>query len=586
MSEGAGSGGPLTFPDQPRLALDQLLAQLVERAGEVMSTQGRLRGLLAANQLIIADLSLPAVLRHIAEAARELIGARYAALGVIAPGGGLAEFIHVGMPDEVIAEIGHLPEGKGLLGALIAEPHPIRLSQISDDPRSSGFPAAHPPMSSFLGVPIRVREEVFGNLYLAESAHGEFSAEDGQLATALAATAAVAIDNARLFEAATSRGEWLTASALITRELLSADAAEAVSPLRTIARRSLEIGRADLVVVLLPCPDDEAGLRVEVAVGEGAEELVGESIPVSGTLAGRVFVSGEPVRVASREEVPGLDAPVLDTPATGPILVLPLLGSARVHGVLTVCRLVGRPAFTLDDLQMAFGFASHAAVAIELADARAEQQQSIMLEERERIAADLHDHVIQRLFAAGLTLQGVAVGLPQGRDAQRIAGTVDDLDATISQIRNTIFRLQRLPRQRESGVRGRVLDVIDDVARALGFQPTIRLSGPLDYLLAGDTVVEDLIAVIREALTNVARHADAASAAVDLTAGADHLVLTVEDDGRGIESGGHRSGLANMQRRAEHHGGSLTVSSRAPSGTRLTWSVPAPVARGTRPRTS
>ncbi len=228
----------LRFPDQPRLELDQLLAQLVDRAQEVMATQGRLRGLLAADQLIVADLALPAVLRHIAEAARELIGARYAALGVIGPDGGLSEFIHVGMPEEAVSEIGHLPEGKGVLGALIEDPHPIRLANIADDPRSSGFPPAHPPMTSFLGVPIRVRNEIFGNLYLTESARGRFSEEDEELARALAATAAVAVENARLYEAAQSRGEWLRASAAITRELLAVDPADLRAPLRTIAELS------------------------------------------------------------------------------------------------------------------------------------------------------------------------------------------------------------------------------------------------------------------------------------------------------------------------------------------------------------
>ena len=192
----------LTFPDLPRLELDQLLAQLVERAHEVMATQGRLRGLLRASQMVTRDLALPAVLRRIVEAARELVGARYAALGVISPTGGLAEFVHSGMPPEAVERIGHLPEGKGLLGALIEDPRPIRLRRIADDERSTGFPPGHPPMDSFLGVPIRIRDEVFGNLYLAESTRGEFSAEDEELALALAATAAVAVENARLYESA------------------------------------------------------------------------------------------------------------------------------------------------------------------------------------------------------------------------------------------------------------------------------------------------------------------------------------------------------------------------------------------------
>ncbi|MDT7610172.1 MAG: hypothetical protein QOG96_4675, partial [Pseudonocardiales bacterium] len=215
------SGAHLTYPDLPRLELDALLGQLVERAQEVLSTQGRLRGLLRANQMIIGDLALPVLLRRIVEAARDLVGARYVALGVIAADGHLAEFIHVGMPAEQVEQIGHLPQGKGLLGALIDEPSPIRLRTLSDDPRSSGFPSAHPPMDSFLGVPIRVRGEAFGNLYLAESTNGQFSAEDEGLAGALAATAGVAIDNARLYAAARTRHEWVRASAAITSRLLS-----------------------------------------------------------------------------------------------------------------------------------------------------------------------------------------------------------------------------------------------------------------------------------------------------------------------------------------------------------------------------
>ena len=182
----------LTFPDLPRLELDQLLGQLVERAQEVMATQGRLRGLLRANQIVTSDLSLPVVLRRIVEAARELVGARYAALGVLAPEGGLAEFVHVGMADGAGGADRAPPQGKGLLGALIEDPRPIRLTRIADDPRSCGLPADHPPMTSFLGVPIRVRDEVFGNLYLRGERRGGFTAEDEELITALAATAAVA----------------------------------------------------------------------------------------------------------------------------------------------------------------------------------------------------------------------------------------------------------------------------------------------------------------------------------------------------------------------------------------------------------
>ena len=264
---------------------------------------------------------------------------------------------------------------------------------------------------------------------------------------------------------------------------------------------------------------------------------------------------------------------VADAPDLGPLLVLPLLGSHRVHGVLTVGRLTGRPAFYAEDLQMASGFANQAALAIELAEARAEQQRALMFEERDRIAADLHDHVIQRLFATGLSLQGVAAALPAGPAAERITTAITDLDDTISQIRNTIFQLQRVPRPRGRGARERLLDVVTDVAPALGFPPVLRLTGPIEHLHSG-AVLEDLLAVLREALTNVARHAGATSVTVDLSASAQMLRLEVLDDGRGIPDGGRRSGLLNMRRRAERQGGAFTIAPREPAGPVLCWSVP------------
>jgi GAF domain-containing protein len=344
------------------------------------------------------------------------------------------------------------------LGALIEDPRPIRLRCIADDARFSGFPPEHPPMTSFLGVPIRIRDEVFGNLYLSESTKGEFSAEDEELTTALAATAAAAIDNARLYEAARTQGQWLHASATITRELLSADVGDAARPLQLIAEHSREIAGADLVTVVLPTnngdgehsgePNDE--LRVEVAVGHGAERLAGRRVPVQGSLAGRVFRTREPLRVThpNDAQLPSVAFGELDV---GPVLAVPLLGSRRTHGVLSVARLRSRPTFTADELEMASSFANQAAVTIELAEARAEQERAAMLDERDRIAADLHDHVIQRLFAAGMSLQSTATSLAVGWARSRIQATITDLDDTINQIRTTIFQLHRAPRPRTRG---------------------------------------------------------------------------------------------------------------------------------------
>jgi signal transduction histidine kinase len=497
------------------------------------------------------------VLRRIVEAAHELVGARYAALGVIAPDGHLAEFIHTGMPADTVDRIGHLPQGKDLLGALIENPRPIRLRSIGDDSRSSGFPPDHPPMQSFLGVPIRVRDEVFGNLYLAESTNSEFSAEDEELTKALAATAGVAIDNVRLYETARTRQEWLRASAAITDRL--------------IAERSREIAHADLVTVVLPA-DDGHELRVEVAVGTNADDLPGLRVPWEGSLSGRVFTTGKPLRVSGPNEQPGLAYVASGELDVGPVLVVPLLGSHQVHGVLTAARLQGGPAFTAEDLDMAADFANQASLAVELAEARTERQRAAMLDERERIAADLHDHVIQRLFAAGLSLQSVAAGLGSGRATDRILGLIQDLDDTIGQIRTTIFQLHQVPQAADRGVRARLLDVVTDVTPALGFAPGVRFAGVLEGTVSAE-VAEDLVAVLREALSNVARHARARSAEVDITAGPDRLTLDVRDDGVGMAPTTRLSGLANLRHRAERHGGSLTLAPRDTAGTWLSWSV-------------
>jgi signal transduction histidine kinase len=561
----------LTFADLPRLELDDLLRQLVGRAEEVLVTQSRLRGLLRANQMISGDLALPVLLRHVVDAARELVGARYAALGVTDRAGGLAEFVHTGMPAATVAGIAHLPQGKGLLGALIDEPVPIRVRRIADDSRSSGFPDGHPPMDSFLGVPIRVRGEVFGNLYLCESAHDEFSAEDEELVEALAATAGVAIANARLYDVARSRQDWLRASASITRRLLSDEPGD---PLRLVVEQARDVAKADLVALARPTVDG-VGLLIEVAVGTAADALVGVTVPVEGSMCGRVLRTGTPLRDSWPRPGPGLGAVVAAELALDPVLIVPLIGTRQVDGVLIAARVRDRPAFTDDDLDMCTGFANQASLALELTYSRAEQQRTAVLDDRDRIAADLHDHVIQRLFAAGLSLQSVAKILGPGTvSGDRIVGTIGDLDDTISQIRTTIFQLQHVVGGSETDLRGRVLDVLADVGPALGFTPTTRFTGPLHAVVPHD-VADDVLAVLREALNNVARHARAGSVQVDISV---HEVLTLDvvDDGVGLPQTARRSGLANLQARAERHRGTLRVLPNDPMGTRLSWSVPIP----------
>jgi signal transduction histidine kinase len=538
-----------------------------------------LRELLAANQMIISDLELPVVLRRIVRAACQLVHARYGALGVLAPDGGLAEFVHVGMDEQTVAGIGPVPAGKGLLGALIDDPRPIRLRRIGADPRSVGFPAAHPPMDSFLGVPIRIRGEVFGNLYLTEAEAGEFTAEDEELMTALAATAAVAIQNARLYARAQLRQTWLQASARITRQLLAMEGEE---PLSLIAREARELADADLVTVVLPTPDGQR-LMVEVASGRKADELTGYSYPVENTYAGQTFKTGEPILLADAGDDGSHYVHLTEVLSVGPVMVVPLVGTQRMRGALVVGRVQGRRRFEDADLDMATTFANHATVALELADARADQQRVLLLEERDRIARDLHDHVIQQLFATGLSVQSVAATLGGDARSQRLERVVSGIDDTIRQIRTTIFQLRGSLGPQTGTVRARLLEVIAELARVLGSDPRVEFDGPVDSVVP-ESVLDDLVAVTREALTNVARHAEAEQVSVRLSATSARLELEVRDDGVGVDASHRRSGLANLQRRAEHLGGSLQVEPVAPGGvgtepntrpgTRLTWTIP------------
>jgi signal transduction histidine kinase len=294
-------------------------------------------------------------------------------------------------------------------------------------------------------------------------------------------------------------------------------------------------------------------------------------LPMIGSLSGRVFSTGLPVHqpLADPETAFIAAAAELDL---GPVLAVPLLGSTQVRGVLWVGRRRGQPPFGSEELDMAAGFANQAALAIELSEARAEQQRAAMLDERDRIAADLHDHVIQRLFAAGLSLQSTAATLGPGAPTDRILATVDDLDDTIRQIRTSIFQLQQVRHPAVRGLRTRLLDVAAELTAVLGFAPTLRMSGLLDTL--PDDLGEDVVAVARESLTNVARHARAGSVEIDVAAVESRLTVEVRDDGIGPGSPNRRSGLDNLQRRAEHRGGTFEVQARKPAGTWLCWSVP------------
>jgi signal transduction histidine kinase len=550
----------------PRLELDQLLGQLVERADDALAAQGRLRGLLRANALVAGELSLPVVLRQIVGAARELVGARYAALGVLGRDGELEQFVHAGMDDELAARIGELPRGRGILGLLIRKPVPLRLADLSGHPASAGFPPGHPPMTGFLGVPVRIGEEVFGHLYLTErSRGGEFTADDEQLAIALAAAAGAAIANARQFAEAEQRRRWLDASAELTPLLLSGAAVQSHALITRLAAAAADADFATLAV-----PHGPAQVIVASVTGELAAGMMNQVEALADSLAGQAIRTGKPSLVtgARREPV----AAALGA-GSGPLIVVPLTADEQTRGSLLLGRLDARPGFTETDLGMAASFAGHAAVTMELARARADQITLAQAEDHDRIAGDLHDHVIQDLFALGMRMQGHAARTDPAT-AEQVNGYVDTLDEIINKIRTSIFGLHH-PRAAPAGLPARVMEIIDEHTAQLGFTAGIRFAGPLDPG-PDEPLAHDILAVTREALSNCARHAHATAVTVSLVLQDGLITLGITDNGCGLGTPTRFSGLSSMRRRAERNGGTFQLTTPANGGTHLAWTAHCP----------
>ncbi|WP_281197159.1 GAF domain-containing sensor histidine kinase [Microtetraspora niveoalba] len=547
------------------MRLDDLLAELQSRLEAVLATRDRVHSLLEAVVSVGSELDLETVLHRIVESATALVNASYGALGVIGEESTLVQFVPVGLSEEEIARIEHWPHGLGLLGLLIKEPQSLRLRDIADHPDSYGFPAGHPPMRSFLGVPIRVRDEIFGNLYLTEKRNGEFDEEDEAIVTALATAAGVAIENARLYEETRRREAWLEVSSEVTTSLLSG--ADPHDVLVSLARRTREMTDADVVTISFGASPET--LRVEIAEGLGAEELLGIELSAGETVAGRVLRTAEP-QIADIRACP--DTPS-GLPKSGPSLSVPLGKGRLVRGVLGLGKRTGRLPFSSADLRMVQALAGQAAVALELAEARKDAERLGLLEDRDRIAKDLHDVVIQRLFAAAMTLMSVVKLVEKPEVTGRVQHVVDELDATIRQIRSTIFALHTPREEKATTVRGQLMDLVESARGHLGFMPGVRLEGALDTLVT-PKLADQLLAVLREALSNVVRHAHATEVSVTVDARDAVLLLEVADNGVGVPEEGRRSGLRNLAERAELLGGTFEVLPHEPRGTCLSWRVP------------
>jgi signal transduction histidine kinase len=536
----------------------------------------RMRGLLEAVVSISSGLDLESTLRRIVETAVQLVDASYGALGVIGDGGRLAEFIPVGLTPAEISRIEHWPAGRGLLGLLIKEPRALRLADIAAHPESSGFPAGHPPMQSFLGVPVRVRDEVFGNLYLTNKrGGGEFTEDDEAVLLALGAAAGVAVENARLYEAARRSQGWVGASAEVTTALLSG--AEPDEVLAQITSRARELSGADLAVLALP---DEQRLRMtfDYTDGDGAQAALGLVIPAAQSLSGRVLNTGEPVTSADFAADQHASAAARAAMShIGPAVLFPLGAPASRRGVLTIGRRHGRPPFPPAEASFAASFAAQAGIALELAASRAEAARLSVYQDRDRIARDLHDLVIQRLYATGMSLQGTMPMISRPEVADRVTRAVDAMDETIREIRGAIFALQARDSGRRLDPRGDIVHLVEEMTPMIGFTPSLRLGAGL-RTLEGELTGQALI-VLREALSNLARHSGASSADVTVEVDQGCLRVVVTDNGTGIPPQASRSGLRNLAERAAALGGELLLSPADPGapapGTRLEWRVPA-----------
>ena len=529
---------------------DQALTQAQDHDG--LELPDNARALLDAVVAISSDLDMHSVLNRIVVSACQITGAQYGALGVIGHGGGLVDFVTHGVTEAEHAAIGNLPRGHGILGLLIDHPEPIRLSHLKDHPKSYGFPPNHPPMDSFLGVPVRIRGRVFGNLYLTEKlGGGDFTDQDEKLVEALASAAGFVIENARDYAQSERRRQWLEATAQINEALQPPVRLD--DALRQIAIGARRVSGASAVAVVRRAVDDTH----EVAAWDGRR--IEELTPLVDSLEAHIAGAEEEATVV-----------VIPQGAERTVVLVPLRAHLAPDGVLLVVLDAGRGSLESDEAELLASFADQASLALDRAQAISDRQELMLVSDRDRIARDLHDLVIQRLFATGLALQGARRMALSEEVKERIDGAVADLDVTIRDIRSTIFELQH---GHELSLRADVRGLVKEYVPVLGFTPMVRTSGPLDSAVPKQ-IAEQLLAVLREALSNVARHSEADAAVVEVEARSDEVVLRVADNGRGLPADRNESGLRNARRRASDHGGSLRLVPEEPHGTVLEWTVP------------
>jgi len=553
--------------DLSRLRLNELVAELSEHVAELATAKSQVQSLLDAVMAVSAGLDLDATLHRIVVAATELVDAEYGALGVLGPDGKLASFLTVGIDDATRATMGPLPTGHGLLGTVIAEPRPLRLPDIAAHPASVGFPEHHPPMRTFLGVPVLIRDTVFGNLYLTDKrGDSQFSADDEVVVQALAAAAGIAVDNARLFEQTRQRQRWLEALTELTTDLLSGmDQDEAMD---LVARRAVELTAAGAALVLLTPAGHRDRRVVQAVVGDIDGAVLGRVISSDDELIADVVTSGAALIETDLAGNRGQSA--LTDALTGyqHSMAVTMRSGEHITGVLLVLRGKEQPPFLDEQLPLLEFFGSQASLALELAVKQLMKHQLDVVSDRDRIGQDLHAHVIQRLFGVGLRLQGVLPTVT-GSGARAVRDSVKQIDDVIAEIRTSIYDLQGVEPQ---PLRSRLLDVVVQATGETALTPTTRMHGSVDSAVPA-ALGEHAAVVLAEALSNVVRHSQAGSVWVSVTA-AEDFDMQVADDGIGIADGAVGRGLRDMAERARAAGGVFTVSASPEGGALVHWRVP------------
>jgi signal transduction histidine kinase len=534
-------------------------------------TSDRKDVLLEAGLALSSELSLPVILQRIVDLAAQLTDARYGALGVLGSGGDLTDFITTGLSKRERDAIGPLPKGRGILGVLIHDAVPLRLERIGVDSRSIGFPANHPPMTTFLGAPVKALGRVFGNIYLTEKRDGQqFTQEDEDDVLVLATQAGVAIANATLYEEAHQRERWLDALRQTTVAIMADEPIESV--LALICRLARELAAADLAILVTS--SDQPG-RLVVATAEGAydQRLRGLDLPIEGSISGEVMKTGRPIVLENASGDSRTYQPMVQLGQMGPSIFAPLIVRGRPFGSVAVSSLVGAPPFPQAAVLLVETFAEQASVALDLSRLRRDAERVAILEDRERIAKDLHDGIIQSLFAVGMGLQGTAATVRDTEAESRLEGAVNEIDRVIRDLRNYIFGL------RPGILADRQLDqALRTLAREVSEQSDLKVIVDVDSTVAAELSPKAtaLLQLTREALSNVQRHADASECVLSLQRNRTHAVLSVRDNGRGFDPAAVQlgQGIANMRDRVKRIGGRVRVVTAPGKGTRLRVAIP------------